>query len=79
MLKEAHTLKEHLENTVTCRQRITNGTSEGLNSKIMNIKRRPAATGTRRTSRPPSTSSVAVLTSIREAPEASPTEFPAGP
>nr|WP_081473827.1 transposase [Desulfocurvibacter africanus] len=77
MLKEAQTLKEHLENTVTCcRQRITNGTSEGLNSKIMNIKRRPAATGT---SRPPSTSSVAVLTSIREAPEASPTEFPAGP
>lgn len=41
MVKVAQTLKAHLENIVTyCRHRITNATSEGLNSKIMSIKRK---------------------------------------
>lgn len=41
MVKVAQMLKAHLENIVTyCRHRITNATSEGLNSKIMSIKRK---------------------------------------
>jgi transposase len=39
--KVAYTLKRHLENILTfCRHRITMGVAEGLNSKIMAIKRR---------------------------------------
>ena len=34
-------LRKHLDNIVTyCRHRITNAVAEGLNSKIMSIKRR---------------------------------------
>jgi transposase len=37
----AYTLKAHLDNIVTyCRHRVTNAVAEGLNSKIMAIKRR---------------------------------------
>ncbi|MGH8760143.1 MAG: ISL3 family transposase [Burkholderiales bacterium] len=37
----ARTLKAHLDNIVTyCRHQVTNGVAEGLNSKIMAIKRR---------------------------------------
>ena len=37
----AHTLRDHLENILTyCRHRVTNAVAEGLNSKIMSIKRR---------------------------------------
>ena len=39
--KVALTLKRHLDNILTyCRHRITNGVAEGLNSKIMSIKRK---------------------------------------
>lgn len=39
--KVALTLKRHLDNILTyCKHRITNGTAEGLNSKIMSIKRK---------------------------------------
>jgi transposase len=39
--KVAHMLRNHLENILTyCRHAITNGVAEGLNSKIMTIKRR---------------------------------------
>ncbi len=39
--KVAYTLKAHLDNIVTyCRHRVTNAVAEGLNSKIMAIKRR---------------------------------------
>ena len=39
--KVANMLKEHLENVLTyCRHRVTNAVAEGLNSKIMAIKRR---------------------------------------
>lgn len=39
--KVARTIKERLENVVSyCTHRITNGVAEGLNSKIMSIKRR---------------------------------------
>lgn len=38
--KLAKTLRDHLDNIVTyCKHQITNGVSEGLNSKIMTIKR----------------------------------------
>lgn len=41
MKKVALTLKAHMDNVVTfCRHRITNAVAEGLNSKIMAIKRR---------------------------------------
>ncbi|MGX7950914.1 ISL3 family transposase [Oleidesulfovibrio alaskensis] len=41
MKKVAQTLRSHMDNIVTfCRHRITNGVAEGLNSKIMSIKRR---------------------------------------
>jgi transposase len=34
-------IREHLDNILTfCRHRISNGVSEGLNSKIMSIKRK---------------------------------------
>ncbi|MEE9533092.1 MAG: ISL3 family transposase [Acidimicrobiia bacterium] len=39
--KVAHMLRKYLDNIVTyCRHRITNAVAEGLNSKIMSIKRR---------------------------------------
>lgn len=41
MREVAYTLKAHLDNIVTyCRHRVTNAVAEGLNSKIMAIKRR---------------------------------------
>jgi transposase len=41
MKKAGETIRNHLENILTfCRHRITNGVSEGLNSKIMSIKRK---------------------------------------
>jgi transposase len=41
MKKFARTLKARIENIVTfCTHRITNGVAEGMNSKIMSIKRR---------------------------------------
>jgi len=41
MKKVARTIKERLENVVSyCRHGITNAVAEGLNSKIMSIKRR---------------------------------------
>jgi transposase len=41
MKKAANTLRDHLDNIVTyCRHRVTNAVAEGLNSKIMAIKRR---------------------------------------
>lgn len=70
MRKVGGLIQRHLENILTfCRHRITNGVAEGLNSKIMAVKRRPAATGTGSTSRPPSTSSAADWTSTRLAPD----------
>jgi len=37
----AHLLKRHLHNILTyCKLRVTNAVAEGLNSKIMAIKRR---------------------------------------
>jgi transposase len=39
--KVAHMLQEHIDNILTyCRHRVTNAVAEGLNSKIMAIKRR---------------------------------------
>lgn len=39
--KVAMTLKRHLDNILTyCKHRVTNGVAEGLNSKIMSIKRK---------------------------------------
>ena len=61
MRKVGEMLFRHLDNILTfCRHRITNGAAEGLNSKIMAIKRRACGT----TSRPPSASSAAAWTSI---------------
>ena len=41
MRKVGGLIQRHLENILTfCRHRITNGVAEGLNSKIMAIKRR---------------------------------------
>ncbi len=41
MRKVGEMLSRHLDNILTfCRHRITNGAAEGLNSKIMAIKRR---------------------------------------
>lgn len=41
VLKAAATIKNHLENILTyCKHPITNGVAEGLNSKIMTIKRK---------------------------------------
>lgn len=41
MITVAKQIKERLENIITfCKHRITNGVAEGLNSKIMSIKRR---------------------------------------
>lgn len=41
MCKVGGLIQRHLENILTfCRHRITNGVAEGLNSKIMAIKRK---------------------------------------
>ena len=41
MKRVGQLLSRHLENILTfCRHRITNGVAEGLNSKIMSIKRK---------------------------------------
>lgn len=43
MWEAAKTVWRHLDNIVTyCKHRLTNAVSEGLNSKIMAIKRRAA-------------------------------------
>jgi transposase len=66
VIKVARMLKSHLPNVLTYfAHRITNATSEGLNSKIQTIKKMPMVTGTGRTSRPPSTFIVVGSTCIR--------------
>ena len=47
VVKVARTLKRHLPNILTyCDHRITNATSEGLNSKIQTVKKTPAVLAT---------------------------------
>ena len=49
----ARMIDRRLDNIIThCRHQLTNAVAEGLNSKIMAIKRRAGATGTSGTSRP---------------------------
>ena len=40
MKKVSRSIKERLGNVVNCTHRITNAVAEGMNSKIMSIKRR---------------------------------------
>jgi transposase len=52
VVKVARMLKTHLENVLTyCDHRITNATSEGLNSKIQTVKKTPMVSATATTSR----------------------------
>ena len=63
-------LSRHMDNILTyCRHRITNGSAEGLNSKIMAIKRRACGYRNREHFKPSSTSSAAAWTSIQRMPE----------
>jgi len=60
IVKAAHTLQRHLPNVMTYfAHRITNATSEGLNSKIQTIKKTLTDIATRSISRRPSTFTVA--------------------
>jgi len=66
LVKAARTLKRHLPNIMTYfAHRITNATSEGLNSKIQTIKKTPTGIVTKNISRSPSTFTVAASISIR--------------
>ena len=61
VVKVAKMIQEHLENVLTYfDHRITNATSEGINSKIQTLKKTPVAFATGRTSRRPFSSIAAV-------------------
>lgn len=65
VVKVAKMIQAHLDNVLTYfDHRITNATSEGLNSKIQTVKKTPMATATERTSRRPFSSTVAASPSI---------------
>jgi len=54
VVKAAKMIQEHLANVLTyCDHRITNATSEGLNSKIQTVKKTPMDSATRTTSKRP--------------------------
>lgn len=69
MKHAAQTLKCHVDNILTyCVRPITNAMSEGLNSKIMSLKRRAGGYRNPRISKPPSTSAAANLISTHTHP-----------
>ncbi len=64
MVKAARTIRNHLPQVLNYfAHRITNALSEGMNSRIQEIKKTPTATATRTTSRWPSISIAAALNS----------------
>jgi transposase len=64
MVKAARTIRNHLPQVLNYfAHRITNALSEGMNSRIQEIKKTPTATATRTTSRWPSISIAAALIS----------------
>jgi transposase len=66
VVKVAKMIQAHLDNVLTyCDHRITNATSEGLNSKIQTVKKTPTVSATGTTSRRPSFSTAGALPFIR--------------
>jgi hypothetical protein len=64
MVKAARTIRNHLPQVLNYfAHRITNALSEGMNSRILEIKKTPTAIATRTTSRWPSISIAAALIS----------------
>jgi transposase len=69
VVKVAKMIQSHLENVLTYfDHRITNATSEGLNSKIQTVKKTPMGSAIGRTSKRPFSSIAAVSPCIRFAP-----------
>jgi transposase len=69
VVKVAKMIQGHLDNVLTYfDHRITNATSEGINSKIQTVKKTPTATATGTTSKQPSSSIVAAWPCTRFAP-----------
>lgn len=73
VVKVAKMIQTHLENVLTYfDHRITNATSEGLNSKIQTVKKTPTVSATGRTSRRPFSSIAADSRCIQFAPTQNP-------